>query len=309
MPMKVHLGYEKSGSTWLQQYVFPRILPGKFLWVPEYVGQAMADHPQDAALVLRELVGVLKPDAELISSEVFSTGIGRFSTRDFAKAIMEAYPDAEIFVTYRDPKAVLAAKWLSAVVQNTQMTPLRFSDWAHEAMEKGVLGRLLIDSLLAPYADLIEKSRVYPLLIESMGVFRSLGFTKRIRHSCGSRRYDLGRWINSIAYGDNTTTRNDWLVRMWLFHNRTVGPLFRAGMRCRWTRQWTKLWVYYGRRAVNRFLDRVLPDNPTEMEIPKWILDWWEPRIRGSYEYLEREFPGSSDPLDWLGKIRDKAEG
>lgn len=287
--MIVHIGYEKAGSTWLQQYVFPSVVR-RFLWLPNQVlMKASSAVESERGAVLRQQVKELAPDVTLVSSEIFSSGIDTVSAFDFPEIIQQAWPDARIAVVLRSPYDLLRSKWVSGVVQNHRPIRVPFQEWLRSAEQQGIPERLIYDGILRRYIDRFGTDHVHPIRLTALGKLRGERFRRKHIQRTGIRACDLQRRIHGLFFGDNSTTKNERLVRMWLAHNRALGPVFDAMLRVRPLGWIAKGWLWYGRRVVTRSLEWI-PSTRLKPAIPEWFTEKYAARYDASDDWIESVF-------------------
>ena len=179
-PLVFHIGWYKTGTTWLQAGLFdahPDIEPiSNWIWVKgdpflRYVITARDgefDPDQARSLLPRssaEPGGVDVYSAERISGHPYSGGFDSFS---IAGRLAEVAPDAQVIVTVRDQGDLVLSMWKQLV---TEGYPGTFDDFVHSQgfdAPSFDLGWLAFDRLVDRYDSLFDRRNVLVLRFEDL---------------------------------------------------------------------------------------------------------------------------------------------
>ena len=195
----LHVGYHKTGTTWLQKRFF----------IPEFGYLGIFDHEEISRLVVdahaseldagglaataRERIGVLDPDTvPVISSETlcgnpFHGGIGGAAN---ARVLAEAFPDARVLITIREQIRMLTSVYMQYLLQGGTRQPAAFfSERGEPGYPRFRSEHFRYDWLVGHYRELFGAENVLVLTQEQMA--RDLaGFLERLAAFAEASRRD-----------------------------------------------------------------------------------------------------------------------
>lgn len=195
-PIILHVGYPKTGTTTLQEHVFPRLPGVRYLgkYIPGYSYEDPAWYGvlerayrdlicQWDPEPLRQLVNACRetPDTVLLSSEAFVHPIATDPTI-VAQRLHSIAPDATILFTIRSQPKILESFYRNhgafgaflylAKTENDSFTlPLSPDDWlSHNlnAPNKNLLGILDFHRVIGSWVELFGDSNVKVLVFEDL---------------------------------------------------------------------------------------------------------------------------------------------
>lgn len=232
--MIIHVGYHKTGSTFLQSLVFPRL---DVDYVPldedllKLVERPSSDFQPDAfrdaiAREAAERRGSRAPGATtLISNEELSghphgwREVDPFAT---ARNLHAAWPDARIVICIRNQFDYLLSLYAFRVaVKGYESRGLR--EFLVEEGRRGLFAKVEYDQLIGQYIGLFGRDRVLVLPLELLKK-RSAEFLRRLEAFIGlpiPPDVDLGRQVNE-------STRLAPVLRFWRPVNRVFHPVLKS---------------------------------------------------------------------------------
>jgi len=199
----VHVGYHKTGTTWLQRVLFKRTAVGLRAAAAKYQLHPLLVHPRaidfDAAGAKCELGALVEAAARdgsypVVSSEELcgSPHTGGVLEKEFADRIAAVLPGARILVVVREQKAMLVSSYKQYVRAGgilsleTYLSPRLLGDvrscnpdWRH----------FRYDALVDYYRRLFGPDRVLVLSYEGF-VAQPADFVRRVLGFCGLERGD-----------------------------------------------------------------------------------------------------------------------
>lgn len=212
-PLVLHVGYPKTGTTTLQQHVFPNLSGVCYLgkYIPSYsfedpaLGNLLASAYQDLVsqwdpLPLKKAFSYLREDKKnslLISTEALVHPIAVDPSIVGAR-LCEVAPDAKIIFTlraqtdllksfYRNHGAFGSFLYLNKTEKepfNIPLSPDEWLDMNFSAPWKNILGILDYDSIISDWVSYFGKESIFVLLFEDMEQGRS-DFTNAMAAALG----------------------------------------------------------------------------------------------------------------------------
>ncbi|HEV2068503.1 MAG TPA: hypothetical protein VGR26_01770 [Acidimicrobiales bacterium] len=175
----VHIGYYKTGTTWLQRDVFGNPATG-FVRVPLRVTQRLLVAPNaldfDAELTKRELLTYVDPIVEaeacpVVSHERLSGSpyAGGYDSSDLAGRIHAVIPEARVLVVVREQHEAILSTYLQYVRMGGTSTLRRFLQPPHDdRIPLFHLDHFRYDRLIGRYQSLFGAANVRVLAYEQL---------------------------------------------------------------------------------------------------------------------------------------------
>tara|TARA_B100000900_G_C20586468_1_gene719806 strand:+ start:1302 stop:2348 length:1047 start_codon:yes stop_codon:yes gene_type:complete len=233
----VHVGDYKTGTTWLQNTVFP------FHPEIQYLGDPMLSFNQEK--VLRELVDIRDLDFEPVKlhtqfKESFArddkkiVGISRealsqsnFITGENAKRNAErirlVFGEVKVVYTIRSQQTMLTSIYSEYLKSGGTRS---FNDWFLDPIEcKGIIERLKYDKNIKMYHDIFGKENVIVLLFEELVSDKKCFLEKLLSFiGCSNSQYVFQEMDNKIntsltSYGATASKFLNKFVRN-MYHNK-----------------------------------------------------------------------------------------
>lgn len=185
----VHIGYHKTGTTWLQTHLFARADAGFIVPFDRKttLNQVMVEpyplafDPAAARAALRPEVDRLLDDGRIpvITSESLSgeDASGGYQGKEMADRIQAVFPDANILVVIREQRAIIRSSYQMYLRGNGLVSLKHYLDPPRppRAMPFFHLDYYKYDRLIAYYHRLFGRERVlalpYELLVAQGGVY------------------------------------------------------------------------------------------------------------------------------------------
>ena len=168
----VHVGYHKTGTTWLQRELFPKVRNARV--VPRAAIQRALLHPYpfrfDPQVARRELLGggsgcAILSEEEL-SGNLHTGGLHGGMSKEVAERLARAFPDARILIFVRNQTEMIASAYKQYVEGGGSRSIHRFLRPSRAPHKKPsfALDYLAYDGLVGHYESLFgrEAVRVYP---------------------------------------------------------------------------------------------------------------------------------------------------
>ena len=304
----VHIGFHKTGTTWFQECVYPRVK--NFRYVPRARVQAALLEPTafafDAARAARELGGADAPlllCEENLSGYPHSGGLQGFLTRVLAERIRAALPSARIVMFVRRQPEMIAACYQQYVRAGGTHSAQRYlwpSDWLRGAEAQAFktprfsFDHFDYDGVVAHYQALFGAERVLVLPFEALqrdaGDFLG-SFASRLGLELDAAEIPLAKRnpsyspaLLALMRGLNRFTarsvndKRHWvhLPRWYSLRRRAVEPLNRSGL--------------FGRRASP---ERVLGEHAV-----RWIEQRYAEPNRRLSKLVDFDLASFGYPLD-----------
>jgi hypothetical protein len=178
----VHIGFHKTGTTWFQECVYPRVKG--FRYVPRKLTQsallepsAFAFDAERAAKALGASSGPLILCEENLSGYPHSGGLHGFLTRAMAQRIRDALPDARIVMFLRNQPEMIAACYQQYVRGGGTFPAQRYlwpAEWLHGAearpfkIPRFSFDYFEYDRVVAHYQGLFGAERVHVFPFEAL---------------------------------------------------------------------------------------------------------------------------------------------
>lgn len=250
----IHIGYHKTGTTWLQRHYFSRRdagfafmrekdgavpegiggrTPGRFLLEqPLFHYDPAASRAALDAFFAKDIAGGLQP---VISSEELSGNpiSGGWKSKELAWRLAAAFPDARILIVVREQVSMIRACYMQYLRAGGGMSLRDFmvgpQDYNAPLPD---LYYYRYDHLVAHYRDLFGAQNVLCLPYE-LFLRDGAGYIERIRAFAGASpvadlpldqrenagrqmlQYPVWRWINPLVKRDSANGRSPWAVN-WL---------------------------------------------------------------------------------------------
>ncbi len=197
----IHIGYHKSGTTWLQRYLFQDAASG-FAWdgkrtdspvhrlvsarpLEFRAAEAAAEFARPQAKARkRGLVPVVS--LERLSGHPFSGG---YDSKEIAQRLFEVFPDGRVLMVVREQKAMLLSTYKQYVKAGGAMPLPRFLDppvYRRPRIPPFDLRHFEYHRLLACYGELFGRERVLALPYERLAR-DGLGMVAAIAAFAGAR--------------------------------------------------------------------------------------------------------------------------
>ena len=298
----IHIGYPKTGTTFLQTNVFCD--PKRFLalWGRYELGEAMehfvVTHPRRFSpewVRERYRAGLAHADngrRPVISHENLCGNCiyGRYYGHEVAQRISETFPEARVLITVREQRSMLHSIWGQYVRQEGQWSMDRFFGTGREPTGFAPICRLdhfEYDLLVADYVERLGSDRVLVLPYEVLKQDPD-AFVKRV---CDFAEVEFdpaqAQWPQANkGYGAATLA-----VLRWMNHWACRPPLFQRDGR-----------VSLAVRAkfkIARILNRALPASAhlgPEARLREWIAarvgDYFQPSNRRLQAYCADDLAG-----------------
>lgn len=177
----VHIGYEKTGTTWLQRNVFGEPKAGFFLIgdgrkTPIRQLVTAAPFSFDADLIRRSVEPQLRRAEQagqlpVVSAERLSgtAPSGGYDTRQIADRVKQVFPTARILVVAREQRSMIVAAYKQYVKAGGPCSPERFLDPPANKSVKVPsfdLSYFAYEPLIAYYRSLYDGDHVRTLVFE-----------------------------------------------------------------------------------------------------------------------------------------------
>ena len=177
----IHIGYQKTGTTWLQRFLFPEKAGAGFASVPKRVvrRQFIIAHPLDfdADVARRELAAAIDDAGSngalpVVTTERLSGSphSGRHDVKDIAERLAASVPDARILAVVREQRAMIASCYRQYVSVGGSLGPERYltpTEGGGTRMPAFEVETFAYDRLLSLYRELFE-GRLLVLPFEMM---------------------------------------------------------------------------------------------------------------------------------------------
>lgn len=222
----LHIGYHRTGTTFLQSCVFPALADHANLAIKPDIGDVLGDDEFDPTRFARDLGRPGDHDKTILSHEVLS-GLpegGRPEVRfRTAERLHAAFPNGKVIVVVRNQFDYLLSVYAYRVLlrgMESRSLPAYLADRYDMLSES-----LQYDRLIRRYVELFGKDRVLCLLYEEMAADRR-SFVSRMLEFMG---------LPEVEFDDrrvNESTRSRWVVdinrALNLPLDRTLGALRRG---------------------------------------------------------------------------------
>ncbi len=200
-PPLIHIGYHRTGSTWLQRYLFaseaagylspfPRdtivrdslVAPHPLAFEPARAAAAFA--PGLDAAAARGLVPVIS--AERLSGYPDSGG---YDSKEIAARLAAVFPDGRLLIVIREQRGIILSCYKVYVRAGGDL-PLQ--DWLHPPARGRMrgphfdFGHFAYDRLARHYVDLLGRDRVLVIAFEDL-IADAAGSVARIAGFAGGR--------------------------------------------------------------------------------------------------------------------------
>lgn len=252
----IHIGFHKTGTTWLQRHYFSRRDAGfTFMreregWVAEGIegrspGRYLVEQPlfhYDPAASRAALDGLYADDIAaglipVISSEQLSGNPinGGWQSKEYAWRLAGSFPEGRIFIVVREQRTMIRASYMQYLRSGGGMSLHEFMCAPQDTnVPLPDLYYYRYDRLVEHYRTLFGAQQVLCLPYEHF-VSQPADFTERLRVFAGARpvldlpflqrenqgrqmlQYPLWRWINPLVKRESANGRSPY----------AVGPLLR----------------------------------------------------------------------------------
>lgn len=259
----VHIGMNKTGSSFLQKQVFP-LLPAVYYDQPRFAAThrfvVMTDEKKDA---LRRELSQYNGRRIVLSHEGLS-GEGDARSREIPQLLHELFPEARILVVVRNQIDYVLSFWFYEVEK--ELCAQSLQDYITKGREQ-LLAKLQYDQVLEEYGRVFGPERVKMLLFEDMrqdwrGFVRSM--LEFMDMDCDIEQIPY-KHVNKSSYNARYITFIRGLNRSMEYG---VGALRLCGLRN--AEQAQHLLTKWGRFKRNYFLPpvrRIVP--PGELSMPE----------------------------------------
>ncbi len=177
----IHIGYQRTGSTWLQKFLFPRSV-GRFWPIEERKGNFIERLVRANALyfdagavryhyddLIREVMPGYVP---LVSNERFcgSTLSGGYDTREIADRLKAVFPDARVLIGVREQTDMIRSSYNNYLIQGGSASLSEFLEPPITSYRMPVFSydRFNYDATAGYYRQLFGENRVLVLPHETL---------------------------------------------------------------------------------------------------------------------------------------------
>ncbi len=167
----IHIGYHKTGTTFLQKLVFP-LLKANLVMIPDvtYIAQSKNYDPKHFIEMLNNQYVVDKYDKTIMSQETLSgRGDGNpvWDKYLIAKRLHATFPGGKILIVIRNQFDYILSLYTFRVIKRG-IEKRNLSDYLEDIFEKRLLNKLRYDELIKYYINLFGKESVLVLTYEQL---------------------------------------------------------------------------------------------------------------------------------------------
>jgi hypothetical protein len=268
----LHIGYHKTGTTFLQHKVFPEI-DANLLVMPQvdYVATCAEFDPQIFVAQLNNKSKNNRYALTILSQETLSgrgDGNPMWDPHLIAKRLKLTFPNAKILITIRNQFDYILSLYAFRVVRRG--LEHRSLEQFLEEKQQWLIHKLQYDRLIGDYIRLFGAERVLVLPFEQLAADGS-GFIKETLTFIGCET-EL-----EIEFGKvNPSTRNGRLLQTHRIINTPINTIMEAGQQNNIISQiqYSRLangYFYLKRKLLNRVIEPFVPTNDYEIKMP---IDW-----------------------------------
>jgi hypothetical protein len=198
-PPLIHIGYQKTGTSWMQRFLFPAEAEAGFASVSKrnVRRQFIFTHPLDfSAETARELLMPQIDEARrrggvpVVSTERLSGSphAGRYDAKDIAERLRAVFAEARILIVVREQRAMIGSvyrqyvRWGGSLPPERYLHPTKQGDIRLPAFE---IAAFAYDRLVRLYVDLFGPESVLVLPFEMLTA-DPVGFVARIAEFAGA---------------------------------------------------------------------------------------------------------------------------
>jgi hypothetical protein len=171
-PVLIHIGFHKTGSTWLQQELFPKVRNARLVPRPVIRRELLLPYPfrfdPQAARrgVLGDAGGRVVLSEEELSGNLHTGGLHGGMSKEIAERLLRAFPEAHVVIFVRSQKGMIASAYKQYVESGGSGSIHRFlrPSRAPHKTPNFTLDFLAYDGLVGHYESLFgrEAVHVYP---------------------------------------------------------------------------------------------------------------------------------------------------
>lgn len=197
--MLIHIGYHKTGTTWLQDHIFSNAAKGFVSPWTVFTGEAIEYfvikncfkfNPEEARTAFEAACGNTMPLVPVISHEDLNgyPVLARYYGPEVARRLQATFPDARVLIVVREQRSMLLSLYRQYIRQDGEWP---IEDFIGDGKEKPGFApicrpdHLEYHYLINLYRDLFGKANVLVLPFESL-VRDSRSFEAQIHEFAGS---------------------------------------------------------------------------------------------------------------------------
>lgn len=303
-PLLVHIGYHKTGTTWLQRVLFqPEFGYHPLLGHEEIFEHIIKPHdmhyrPEKPQAMIAGLRSAHEDGSiDVISSEMLS-GNPFYGSREnlgIARRLAGIVPDARILITIRNQMSILPSVYMQYLSRGGSMTMRQFF------AEKPVMGYSTFTAetfeyhlLLQVYRDLFGEDRVLVLTQEQLNSDMN-GYLNTLAAFSGNNKFSKAGAINTDRVGVSFPESFITPIRLVNFlRSGPTGPESLIGQ----TVLGQKLYHATG-RVARSFPFAKLAE--THRPVSRYVREKFEGRFSDSNQVLRDMLP---DQAEWLKKFK-----
>jgi len=267
----LHIGYHKTGTTFLQKRFFP-FLAANLLIMPDvsYIATSEQYDPNDFIQLLTKQLKTNIHSLTILSQETLSgraDGNPIWDPHIIAKRLRHTFPSAKILIVIRNQFDYILSLYAFRVVRRglEHRSLDQFLQLNHAQLRQ----KLQYDRLIGDYVRLFGREQVLVLPFEQLAansfrfvtsLLNFIGYTQPVNY------HNAGR--------ENPSTRNGRLLAANRLLNKPVHALLEISQRNNWINQpqnsrFTNGYFYFKRKFLNRIGESLIPSNDVEIAIPQ----------------------------------------
>jgi hypothetical protein len=175
-PIVIHIGYHKTGSTWLQRELFPKARNARLVPRPVIRQELLVPHAFrfDARVARRNVLAAAGGRAilseEELSGNLHTGGLNGAMSKEIAHRLAQAFPDAHVVVFVRNQKEMVASAYKQYVEGGGTGSIRRFLRPPRSPHKTPgfALDHFAYDGLVGCYESLFGKEAVHVYACEAM---------------------------------------------------------------------------------------------------------------------------------------------
>lgn len=209
----VHIGFHKTGSTWLQSELFPRVVNARFV-EPDVVNELIvAPHAHTfRPAVISEQFGEafrLLVSSEELSGNIHVGGLNGAGTREYARRIQGLWPEADVVIVVREHVACVVASYKQYVAKGGTRSFRRYLSLGgdHHRRPRFSLDHFRFAAVVQLYRDLFGEDKVH---VYQFADFRR-GPEQFARRLCSDLGLEVSAW-NEVRWGPVNRSLPSWMI-------------------------------------------------------------------------------------------------
>jgi hypothetical protein len=167
----IHIGYPKTGTTFLQQRVFPKLKVNQILSPGvDYIAESRNYEPEHFIDLLNSQGNLRGYNKTIISQETLSgrsDGNPIWDSHLMAQRLKQTFPEAKIIIVIRNQLDYILSLYTFRVVKRG-LQRRSLDDYLTHVFTKGLCAKLQYDRLIEYYLRLFNKSNVLVLAYEQL---------------------------------------------------------------------------------------------------------------------------------------------